>query len=190
MLLLAYLKTFLCLCLYSCLQVKSLEAQLAQSKSSASYYQQLAQETQTSLDEARHSLAEAEEALVDARRQIKTAAAAASQQQHQQQQGYGAVQQSSSGAQQQQQQQQRCELLEMQLGKLQVGDMASCRVADCLAVLLQISVASIVPQQVLPVACTVRVCLCWRIGAHGAAQQEARPRLPSSVAPSSKQISE
>jgi hypothetical protein len=100
------------------MQVTSLEAQLAQSKSSASHYQQLAQQTQTSLDEARQSLAEAEESLIEARRQIKAAATAAASQQ-QQQHGYAGVQQSSSTAQQQQQLQQRCELLEMQLGKLQ-----------------------------------------------------------------------
>jgi hypothetical protein len=111
------------------LQVKSLEAQLSQLKSQASYYQQLSQESQASLDEARQALAEAEEALADARRQAKAAAAAAAasaNQQHQQGvaaaagRGHGhAVMGGAPGQQQQQQLQQRCELLEMQLGKLQ-----------------------------------------------------------------------
>jgi len=55
---------------------QALEAEIAQAKSSAGYYQQLAQETATSLDEVKQSLAAAEEALKEAREEIKSAAAA------------------------------------------------------------------------------------------------------------------
>lgn len=49
---------------------------VSQAKSSAGYYQQLAQETATSLDEVKQSLAAAEEALHHAREEIKSATAA------------------------------------------------------------------------------------------------------------------
>lgn len=48
---------------------------MSQAKSSAGYYQQLAQETATSLDEVKQSLAAAEEALKEAREELKAAAA-------------------------------------------------------------------------------------------------------------------
>lgn len=55
---------------------QSLEAEVSQAKSSAGYYQQLAQETATSLEEVKQSLAAAEEALKEAREELKSAAAA------------------------------------------------------------------------------------------------------------------
>lgn len=56
--------------------VGTLEAEVAQARSSAHYHQQLAQETATSLDDVRGALAAAEEALAEARADLKAATAA------------------------------------------------------------------------------------------------------------------
>jgi DNA repair exonuclease SbcCD ATPase subunit len=56
--------------------LEALEAEVSQAKSAAGYYQQLAQETATSLDEVKQSLAAAEEASKDTREELKSAAAA------------------------------------------------------------------------------------------------------------------